>query len=84
MACSIMLPLYLSNTSYHAEPTSALDPESTTSVERLIMSELRSSEAVLKAIVWITHSAEQGHRVGTRHLHLTADGCREEIVQEGV
>jgi ABC-type iron transport system FetAB ATPase subunit len=62
------------------EPTSALDPESSAAVENLLVSELRSAEATLKAIVWITHSDEQGHRVGTRHLYL-ADGCCKEISQ---
>ncbi|KAF7976694.1 hypothetical protein HWV62_5845 [Athelia sp. TMB] len=66
------------------EPTSALDPESAKLVEDYLTNELKSGEAALKAIVWITHSEEQGHRVGTRHLHLTAEGCREEVVQDGV
>ena len=66
------------------EPTSALDPVSAKLVEDYLINELKSGEAALKAIVWITHSEEQGHRVGTRHLHLTAEGCREEVVQDGV
>jgi len=59
------------------EPTSALDAESCAAVERLLNSELRASESALKAIVWITHSEEQGRRVATRHLNLSAGGCEE-------
>ncbi|KZP11966.1 ATP-binding cassette transporter [Athelia psychrophila] len=66
------------------EPTSALDPESAKSVEDFLINELKSAESALKAIIWITHSEEQGHRVGTRHLHLTPEGCQEEVVQDGV
>ncbi|KAF7976314.1 hypothetical protein HWV62_7026 [Athelia sp. TMB] len=78
--CYLMTFISLSVT----EPTSALDPESAKLVEDYLTNELKSGEAALKAIVWITHSEEQGHRVGTRHLHLTAEGCREEVVQDGV
>jgi len=59
------------------EPTSALDPDSSASVEKLIASELRAADSALKAIVWITHSEEQGQRVGTRHLYLVDGTCRE-------
>jgi len=65
------------------EPTSALDPESSASVEKHLTSELRASESALKAIVWITHSEEQGLRVGTRHLYL-ADGCCREMPQSNI
>lgn len=60
------------------EPTSALDPQSSDLVEQTLASELRSSDSVLKAMVWITHSEEQAHRVGTRHLHISSAGCQEE------
>ncbi|KAI6028425.1 P-loop containing nucleoside triphosphate hydrolase protein [Pisolithus orientalis] len=60
------------------EPTSALDPHSTTLVERFISDELKSAESGLKAAIWITHSEEQGRRVGTRFLHITPTGCEEE------
>ncbi|TFK54854.1 P-loop containing nucleoside triphosphate hydrolase protein [Heliocybe sulcata] len=60
------------------EPTSALDPESSKSVETYLTNEMKSPEATLKAIIWITHSEEQGRRVGTRFVEITADGIREE------
>ncbi|KAF9227892.1 P-loop containing nucleoside triphosphate hydrolase protein [Gyrodon lividus] len=60
------------------EPTSALDPQSTALVEYFISSELRSPESELKAILWITHSEEQGRRVGTRFLRISNSGCQEE------
>jgi len=66
------------------EPTSALDPHSSASVEKLLGSELRSAQSALKAIVWITHSEEQGHRVGTRHLYLANGTCREDAPQHNV
>ena len=50
------------------EPTSALDAESTKLVERNLLSDVNSSEARLKALVWITHAEEQARRVGTRFL----------------
>ncbi|KAL4067654.1 P-loop containing nucleoside triphosphate hydrolase protein [Scleroderma yunnanense] len=62
------------------EPTSALDSHSTALVERFIYDELRSAESELKAIIWITHSEEQGRRVGTRFLHITPTGCEEEPI----
>ncbi|KAH7889671.1 P-loop containing nucleoside triphosphate hydrolase protein [Phlebopus sp. FC_14] len=60
------------------EPTSALDPQSTALVERFIINELRSPESELKAVVWITHSEEQGRRIGTRFLRISSAGCEEE------
>jgi len=66
------------------EPTSALDPHSSASVEKFLVSELRAAESTLKAIVWITHSEEQGQRVGTRHLHLAGGTCREEMSQSNI
>ncbi|KAF9246497.1 P-loop containing nucleoside triphosphate hydrolase protein [Melanogaster broomeanus] len=60
------------------EPTSALDPQSTALVERFISSELGSPESELKAVLWITHSEEQGRRVGRRFLRISNSGCEEE------
>ncbi|KAH7914701.1 P-loop containing nucleoside triphosphate hydrolase protein [Hygrophoropsis aurantiaca] len=60
------------------EPTSALDPTSSAQVERFITDEMRSAESPLKAAIWITHSEEQGRRVGTRFLRISASGCYEE------
>ena len=67
-----------------SEPTSALDPASSASVEKLLASELRAVGSALKAIVWITHSEEQGQRVGTRHLYLADGTCREDTSQPNV
>ncbi|KAE9396063.1 P-loop containing nucleoside triphosphate hydrolase protein [Gymnopus androsaceus JB14] len=53
------------------EPTSALDNESYV---------LKSSESLLKAIVWITHSPEQASRVGTRFLQFADGGSYEESI----
>ena len=66
------------------EPTSALDPESSLLVEKALKDELHASDSALKAIVWITHSAEQSRRVGTRFLHLSAAGCVEHSPEEEV
>jgi ABC-type iron transport system FetAB ATPase subunit len=52
------------------EPTSALDPDSSSLVENFLADELASAESPLKAMVWVTHSKEQGDRVGTRHLKM--------------
>ncbi|KAK7054883.1 hypothetical protein VNI00_003346 [Paramarasmius palmivorus] len=60
------------------EPTSALDLESSLQVERFLLDELRSAESALKAIVWITHSEEQAHRVGTRFIHISDGKFHEE------
>ena len=56
------------------EPTSALDPDSSILVEEYLASELRSPESTLKALVWITHSEEQGRRVGTKFIRLSNGG----------
>ena len=39
---------------------------------------LRTGKSSLKAIIWITHSAEQSRRVGNRFIYLSAGGCHEE------
>ncbi|KAJ9111526.1 hypothetical protein QFC20_002498 [Naganishia adeliensis] len=56
------------------EPTSALDPETTERVEKTLLGLLPNGDApdgTLKALVWITHSAEQGERVGTRTFDVS-------------
>ena len=63
---------------YVIEPTSALDPDTASSVEDFLKSEIKSSQSNLKALVWVTHSEEQGRRVGTRFMHLSSDGIQEE------
>ncbi|KIM87098.1 hypothetical protein PILCRDRAFT_815556 [Piloderma croceum F 1598] len=83
VAMSIAVGLNAAEVLLLDEPTSALDPESSAAVEKVLASELRASESTLKAIVWITHSEEQGQRVGTRHLYL-ADGSCKEISQPHV
>ncbi|KAF5380944.1 hypothetical protein D9615_004078 [Tricholomella constricta] len=60
------------------EPTSALDSVSTTAVEKLLLNEIRSSESMLKSMVWITHSEEQGSRIGNKFIQITPGGILEE------
>ncbi|EPT06061.1 hypothetical protein FOMPIDRAFT_1026913 [Fomitopsis schrenkii] len=60
------------------EPTSALDPDTASSVEDFLRSEIKSSDSNLKALVWVTHSEEQGKRVGTRFIHLSPEGIQED------
>jgi len=60
------------------EPTSALDAGNSDAVEKYILEEVKSSGGELKAVVWITHSAAQAKRVGTRFLRVTAGGIHEE------
>ncbi|EAU88531.2 ATP-binding cassette transporter [Coprinopsis cinerea okayama7 len=52
------------------EPTSALDEETSLLVERYLVDEVASQTGSLKALVWITHSADQGRRVGTSTTSL--------------
>ncbi|KAI0647249.1 P-loop containing nucleoside triphosphate hydrolase protein [Trametes meyenii] len=66
------------------EPTSALDGETSGKVEKHLVSEAKSPDSKLKAIVWITHSPEQGERVGTRFIRVTSGGVREDNVDPGV
>ncbi|KAI0332123.1 P-loop containing nucleoside triphosphate hydrolase protein [Cubamyces sp. BRFM 1775] len=66
------------------EPTSALDSETSGKVEKHLVAEVKSPDSRLKAIVWITHSPEQGERVGTRFIRITSGGVREESVDPGV
>ncbi|PCH38163.1 nucleoside triphosphate hydrolase protein [Wolfiporia cocos MD-104 SS10] len=66
------------------EPTSALDPDSSASVENYLRSQIKASDSNLKALVWVTHSEEQGRRVGNRFMQLSAGGIQEESVDSGV
>ncbi|QRV85752.1 ABC transporter [Ceratobasidium sp. AG-Ba] len=59
------------------EPTSALDSETSSEVEKTLTN-LPKSGSTIKAIVWITHSHEQGERVGTRWLNLNPGHGLEE------
>jgi len=54
------------------EPTSALDAETTELVEKYLKKLIRSEYSSIKAIVWITHSEEQGKRCGSRWLDVEA------------
>lgn len=60
------------------EPTSALDPETTLAVEMYTLSMLSKSESTVKAIIWITHSEEQGNRVGTRFITIAGGKAHED------
>ncbi|KAG6918111.1 hypothetical protein DXG01_016298 [Tephrocybe rancida] len=60
------------------EPTSALDAVSSAAVEEFLLSEIKSSDAMLKAMVWITHSDEQASRIGSRFFQIAGGGCYEE------
>lgn len=62
-----------------SEPTSALDPQSSSMVEEFLVQEVRSQARELKALIWITHSEEQAKRVGTRFLDFLHGGCEEEM-----
>jgi len=59
------------------EPTSALDAETSLLVEEYILDKIHSADTSLKAVVWITHSAEQSKRVGTRFIYLSAGSYYE-------
>ncbi|KAF9264671.1 P-loop containing nucleoside triphosphate hydrolase protein [Marasmius fiardii PR-910] len=70
IALSIGIGLELAEVLLLDEPTSALDPESSSLVERYLLNMIHSAETRLKAIIWITHSEEQAHKVGTRFVHI--------------
>lgn len=55
-----------------------MDAATSETVENYIINEVKNKDGVLKAVVWITHSPEQGKRVGTRFLRVTAGGIHEE------
>ena len=75
-----LLFLHHSMLLYCPEPTSALDSISCAAVEKTMTNEIQSIHSPLKAIVWITHSDEQGSRVGTRFIQIAASGCCEDPV----
>jgi len=61
------------------EPTSALDADTSAQVEKHLIYLVHSDQSSLKALIWITHSSDQAHRVGTRFLaihegHIEEDG----------
>ena len=66
------------------EPTSALDSQSAKTVEDYLVYEVKSRVGRLRAIVWITHSEEQGRRVGSKFLRITAGGIEEERMGSAV
>jgi len=47
-------------------------------VEKYTLSALHEPESTVKAIIWITHSEEQGQRVGTRFITIVGGKAREE------
>lgn len=59
------------------EPTSALDSETSLMVENYLVDMVRNRKTSLKALIWITHSPEQGRRVGNRFISLYAGECHE-------
>jgi len=46
-------------------------------VEATLLRLFQDEKSTVKAVVWITHSEEQGRRVGTRYLYLDETGCLE-------
>lgn len=66
------------------EPTSALDADTSSHVEKYLLSKVKGGRGSLKAILWITHSPEQGQRVGTRFMRVSSGGMREEDIDPGV
>jgi ABC-type iron transport system FetAB ATPase subunit len=55
------------NRGLSAEPTSALDPETTLVVEETLLNRTESgSRKTSPTIIWVTHSQEQADRVGTK------------------
>lgn len=65
--------LHTAHTYAFVEPTSALDEETSEMIEKYLLG-LLHSQATLKAVVWITHSKDQEHRVATRHLVMETGG----------
>jgi putative ABC transport system ATP-binding protein len=53
------------------EPTAALDPQATTAVEELLDRWL-SDRATERAMVWVSHDAEQARRVSQRTITMEA------------
>ncbi|PSR94046.1 hypothetical protein PHLCEN_2v4474 [Hermanssonia centrifuga] len=66
------------------EPTSALDAGTSNTVEEYLKRQVHGGEGALKALVWITHSKEQGERVGTKFLYIADGGVQEENINSVV
>lgn len=47
-------------------------------VEKYTLSMLRKPGNTVKAIIWITHSEEQAHRVGTRFITIAGGKAHED------
>ena len=47
-------------------------------VEKYTLSMLRDPGSTVKAVLWITHSEEQGQRVGTRFITLGGGTAHED------
>lgn len=63
----------------YLEPTSALDAETTSLVENTLRQLIQDPNSTVKGIIWITHSEEQGRRVGKRFLYLDEGTCLESM-----
>ena len=66
------------------EPTSALDSDASIKIENYLTNAVRHKDGGLSALVWITHSAEQGSRVGTRFFRVSGGSVHEERPDAGV
>ncbi len=66
------------------EPTSALDAGTSNTVEEYLKRQVHGGDGALKALVWITHSKEQGERVGTKFLYIVDGGVQEENINDVV
>lgn len=66
-----------------SEPTSALDSQTSAQVEDYLTGMLKKDECRTKALVWITHSPEQGSRVGTRFLSISSETLHEDTHMRG-
>lgn len=60
------------------EPTAALDPASTTTVEELVKQWVTGE----RSAVWVTHDREQARRIGDRRLLLREGRLREVVERE--
>ncbi len=58
------------------EPTAALDPESATAVESLVLDWVaKSTPAKPRAFLWVAHDTAQAQRIGTRFLEIRDGRC---------
>jgi putative ABC transport system ATP-binding protein len=60
------------------EPTAALDPQTTAAVEELLASWASQPDAG-RAIVWVSHDAQQAQRVAPRTIFMEAGRIRPEF-----